>query len=315
MTSRRRRWRWVRPSPSVPRSGKERTVADSVSAVALPIALRPLPVPLFSATSPPRPPLARRPVRRRNRSARDRLDQTHVRSGAVSCRFRRTRAVDIEQSFESNVRSMRPSTEPIALRRWRGADMGCVQQAVLEFDEEVRAPWRPRLVSDAGATVEPVRHPSRRAPSRVGVCEASDGRAAPARRRSDDAPRRVAVRSAAVPAATVPSASTSARRAVPSRKGSARLRLTRRARQLAFVLALASGVALGSWLGPMIGGDGTLRLAGGSAVVVQSGDTLWSIADTVAGPGDDVRAVVDEIQRVNGLRTADLVPGQVLQLP
>ena len=25
--------------------------------------------------------------------------------------------------------------------------MGCVQQAVLEFDEEIQAPWRPRLVA------------------------------------------------------------------------------------------------------------------------------------------------------------------------
>ncbi len=30
ITSRTRRWRWVRPSPSAPRSGNERTVAVSV---------------------------------------------------------------------------------------------------------------------------------------------------------------------------------------------------------------------------------------------------------------------------------------------
>ena len=60
MTSSTRRWRWVSPSPSASRSGNERTVADPVSAVAFPAAVRPPAVPLFSATSPPRPLLAQR---------------------------------------------------------------------------------------------------------------------------------------------------------------------------------------------------------------------------------------------------------------
>jgi nucleoid-associated protein YgaU len=94
------------------------------------------------------------------------------------------------------------------------------------------------------------------------------------------------------------------------------VRLTRRARRLKVVLVLAAGVALGSWLGPLVtggGGDG-LRLAGESSVVVESGDTLWSIAASVAD-GEDVRDVVAQIRAVNELDSADLVPGQVLQLP
>jgi nucleoid-associated protein YgaU len=94
-----------------------------------------------------------------------------------------------------------------------------------------------------------------------------------------------------------------------------RLRLTRRARRLAFVLAVAGGIAVGLWLAPLLAGGGQLRLAGESTVVVQQGDTLWSIATTVAGGGADVRAVVDEIQRLNGLHGSELVPGQVLDLP
>jgi len=48
--------------------------------------------------------------------------------------------------------------------------------------------------------------------------------------------------------------------------------------------------------------------------VVQPGDTLWSIAGSLGGD-DDVRAVVDEIQELNGLEGSALVPGQVLVLP
>nr|WP_179722155.1 LysM peptidoglycan-binding domain-containing protein [Petropleomorpha daqingensis] len=95
-----------------------------------------------------------------------------------------------------------------------------------------------------------------------------------------------------------------------------RLRPTRRARRLAVVLALALGVALGSWVGPLLaGGDGgDLRLTGVSTVTVEPGDTLWSVASSVAGDRD-VREVVDEIQRLNHLAGADLQVGQTLQLP
>jgi nucleoid-associated protein YgaU len=112
----------------------------------------------------------------------------------------------------------------------------------------------------------------------------------------------------------------SPRRAVELRSGAgqpapARLRLTRRARRLAVVLALAVGVAVGSVAAPLLGGgDGDLRLAGASSVVVQPGDTLWSIATSVDGEGD-VRAVVDALQELNGLEGTALVPGQVLVLP
>jgi LysM repeat protein len=80
-------------------------------------------------------------------------------------------------------------------------------------------------------------------------------------------------------------------------------------------MGLAGGVALGSWLGPLVNGSGgDLRLAGESSVVVQAGDTLWSIASSL-NTDEDVRAVIDEIQRLNDLDGVDLVPGQVLQLP
>jgi nucleoid-associated protein YgaU len=81
------------------------------------------------------------------------------------------------------------------------------------------------------------------------------------------------------------------------------------------VLTLSVGVAIGSWVGPLLAGaDGDLRLAGVQSVVVQSGDTLWSIATEAAGT-DDVREVVDHIQELNGLEDAVLIPGQVLELP
>lgn len=193
--------------------------------------------------------------------------------------------------------------------------MGCVQQAVLEFDEEVRAPWRPRLVATAlldpssgGAEWGSSRpmYPSRRgpvtaadrqAPPRAGEPVAARGRRAAG---GEDV---VAVRIGPAP------------RPVPDRRRRTRLRLTRRARRCGLLLALVAGVALGCWLAPVVGGsDSGLRLAGVTAVVVQQGDTLWSIASPVAG-GHDVRAAVAEIRRLNGLSSARLVPGQTLRLP
>ena len=198
--------------------------------------------------------------------------------------------------------------------------MGCVQQAVLEFDEEVQVPWRPRLVSGsavavavAGPSPAPAvrRPPSRRSPSRVGVCRPPVP--ASGRPSVDEQVRRGRLLADTRPGLGAVPPLRSDRRATGPRST---LRLTRRARRLAVVLALCGGVVLGSWLAPLLSGDadGGLRLAGVSSVVVEPGDTLWSIAMSVAD-GEDVRAVVDRIQELNGLEGADLVPGQVLQLP
>jgi nucleoid-associated protein YgaU len=96
----------------------------------------------------------------------------------------------------------------------------------------------------------------------------------------------------------------------------ARARLTRRGRRLVAALVVGGGVALGVWVGPLVtsGAGDDLRLAGVSSVAVRPGDTLWSVAASVAGE-EDVRAVVDRIQELNGLPGTVLVPGQVLLLP
>ena len=197
--------------------------------------------------------------------------------------------------------------------------MGCVERAVLEFDEEVRALWRPRLVpvadlmeraeTAAAMPLPPLRaRSSRRSPSRVGSCRPAPPVAQVSR----------VVRPSGRPPVDPGSAAwVRPARVRPGTVGAAvRLRLTRRARRLAVVLALAAGVALGSWLAPLMSGGGgdDLRLAGESSVVVQAGDTLWSIATSLDAEGD-VRGVIDEIQRLNDLDGAELVPGQVLQLP
>ena len=196
--------------------------------------------------------------------------------------------------------------------------MGLVQQAVLEFDEEIQAPWRPRLVAVAGSdetgsqemTLPRRSHPSGRSSSRVGACRPVEPPALVPARRGVRAAGPVVAPGRPGEQRSRPVASPAMRR--PARRG---LRLTRRARLLAAVLMLTLGVAIGSWVGPLLaGGSGDLRMAGVQSVVVQPGDTLWSIAADAAGT-DDVRAVVDRIQELNGLRGTLLMPGQVLQLP
>lgn len=48
---------------------------------------------------------------------------------------------------------------------------------------------------------------------------------------------------------------------------------------------------------------------------VQPGDTLWAIATDIADPGDDVRAVIHDVRRLNGLSSSGLAVGQTLLLP
>lgn len=52
-----------------------------------------------------------------------------------------------------------------------------------------------------------------------------------------------------------------------------------------------------------------------SAVVVQSGDTLWSIAEGIAEPGTDIREVVSDVKTLNSLSTSSLQVGQSLLIP
>jgi LysM repeat protein len=49
-------------------------------------------------------------------------------------------------------------------------------------------------------------------------------------------------------------------------------------------------------------------------VVVQPGDTIWSIASEHY-PGDDVRNRVDDIERLNGLQSPVIQVGESLRLP
>ena len=51
-----------------------------------------------------------------------------------------------------------------------------------------------------------------------------------------------------------------------------------------------------------------------ATVVVQPGDTLWTIA-AARYPADDTRARVDEIERLNNLSSPVIAVGETLRLP
>lgn len=51
------------------------------------------------------------------------------------------------------------------------------------------------------------------------------------------------------------------------------------------------------------------------AVTVKPGDTLWAIAAQHGDPRDDIRKVIFEIKRLNGLDSSAVSPGQVLRVP
>ena len=51
-----------------------------------------------------------------------------------------------------------------------------------------------------------------------------------------------------------------------------------------------------------------------ATVVVQPGDTLWSIA-AAHYPSDDVRVRIEDIERANSLEGPTIEPGETLRLP
>ncbi len=73
------------------------------------------------------------------------------------------------------------------------------------------------------------------------------------------------------------------------------------------------GVVLLTSLGLAVAARGGARPAD-STVVVQPGDTLWSIASEHY-PADDVRVRVEDIEQANGLHGPAIEVGQTLHLP
>jgi len=74
---------------------------------------------------------------------------------------------------------------------------------------------------------------------------------------------------------------------------------------VAAVFALSLGLALAAHGG---------AAPGYTTVVVEPGDTLWSIASE-RYPADDVRVRVDDIEQANGLDGPTIGVGQTLRLP
>ncbi|MFB9310229.1 LysM repeat protein [Agromyces hippuratus] len=101
-----------------------------------------------------------------------------------------------------------------------------------------------------------------------------------------------------------------------------RLRLTRRGRIVfttlaslpfvigAFVMVLGSGAAAAD----VDSVGAVFEAASFDYVTVGQGDSLWAIAESI-DPSGDVREVIDEIIRLNGLDDAVVEPGQRLALP
>lgn len=50
-------------------------------------------------------------------------------------------------------------------------------------------------------------------------------------------------------------------------------------------------------------------------VIVQKGDTLWSIVKTNCSNISDIRNVIYEIRKFNNLETANISPGQKIKIP
>lgn len=93
------------------------------------------------------------------------------------------------------------------------------------------------------------------------------------------------------------------------------LRLTRRGMlALVFATVLTGLVLLAvAWASAPGGAGAGGRTGAAGSVMVQPGDTLWSIAQRTA-PQRDPRQVVDQLRRLNHLNSVALTPGQTLKL-
>lgn len=135
-------------------------------------------------------------------------------------------------------------------------------------------------------------------------------------------PRLVLVRGSAAAGLPRSAPARQAARRTVDRRDAAPLRLTRRGRVVVtaaaavLVAAVASLIVVTAAAGAQATSHG--QPAGGYAgmreVVVQPGQTLWSIA-AAAEPSADPRIVIQQIMTVNSLTTAQIQAGQLLWVP
>ena len=95
------------------------------------------------------------------------------------------------------------------------------------------------------------------------------------------------------------------------------VRLNRRGRLARTFVVLSLAIVLGSLVSAKAGAgtDVTPTKAGSFiTVTVAPGDTVWSLANRLAGSGD-VRSLVSEIISVNSLASVDVATGQKLRIP
>lgn len=108
-----------------------------------------------------------------------------------------------------------------------------------------------------------------------------------------------------------------ARAAVPASSSAPRLRLTKRGRAVLMFLA-ATPLVIAALAFALNGGGATASLEGSSVafqyVTVESGQTLWQLAESIA-PAADPRDVIAEIMQLNQLQSADVYAGQELAVP
>ena len=95
------------------------------------------------------------------------------------------------------------------------------------------------------------------------------------------------------------------------------IRLNRRGR-LFFGTLLALSLAAGAYFlgfgASQAGADSTVSTVSFEQITVMPGDSLWSIAATIA-PGVDTQQVIADIVSLNQLETATVQPGQRIAIP
>lgn len=99
--------------------------------------------------------------------------------------------------------------------------------------------------------------------------------------------------------------------------GKTRLRITPRGRAVVTFLVAAPIVA-GAFIFALNGGGAVATSAGSSeplqSVTVLSGQSLWELAEELA-PNSDPREFIADLVKLNTLTSADVRPGQSLDIP